>query len=302
MVFWHVIDILKHHQINIIKELVVITIKMTKDIQVNWLIEDGPFAEDIGPILSAINSQGMNYNLVKYIPFQSGQYNLYNKKDCVICYGSINLIRQLQKEYSWVPGSWCNFKNFECSTYYSYFGKHLLNDDYIMLPFNEIGRRKELLYNYFGDPIFIRPNSGVKTFTGHLLDKKYFDKDFAHMLSFVSPESLTIISSAKNIEKEWRFIACDKKIISGCQYMEKGELNILTNYDEYAKLAADKVASEVWEPDSIYVIDICLERYIGYKLLEINSFSCSGWYLNDPNIIVAEAKRKAIEEYTDFYG
>jgi glutathione synthase/RimK-type ligase-like ATP-grasp enzyme len=38
--------------------------------------------------------------------------------------------------------------------------------------------------------------------------------------------------------------------------------------------------------DPIYVIDICLTDKDEYKVLELNSFSCSGLYDCNPNIIV----------------
>jgi len=139
---------------------------------VKWLVEDTVFEENIGPLIDEIKRQGMVVEKVKYVPFQGGEYfDYFDDNDCVIFYGSLNLMVQLQREVSWVPCGWCTLKNFECSTYYAYFGDSLLNSDYAMMPVSELVRQKEFICDVFGDEgsVFVRPSSGFKQFAGKLV-------------------------------------------------------------------------------------------------------------------------------------
>ncbi|GAG46085.1 unnamed protein product, partial [marine sediment metagenome] len=130
--------------------------------KVKWLIEDYEHDSSLQPILDEIEMQRMEYEVVKYEPWESGTFNQYPNEDCVVFYGTLNLGRQLQREKGWIPGVYCNFKNLCCKAYYSYWGKYLFNQDYIMLPMMEIKRRQDEIFKQFGvdDAIFIRPDSG----------------------------------------------------------------------------------------------------------------------------------------------
>ena len=118
--------------------------------EVKWVVEKYDTDIALKLLIEEIGKQGMECQVVKYVPFQGGKYDLYKDEDCVVFYGSLNLARQLQREKGWVPGSYCNFKNFECTTYYSHFGKYLLNDDYIMMPLLDFYRKRKDIYAEFG--------------------------------------------------------------------------------------------------------------------------------------------------------
>jgi hypothetical protein len=272
-----------------------------------WLLEKGVFKEDLGPLIDEIKRQGHECQTVSYIPFKSGTYNLFDDKDCVICYGSLNLMRQLSREKKWVPGPFLNLPNYECTTYYSYFGKYLLNSDYIMLPFVELNRRKVEVFNYFGGNCFIRPSTGFKSFTGEVFSLEGWDKDIEWIKDRVSPESMIIISSAKNIDAEYRFVVANKKIISGSKYKTNGELDIVSIAESHlfvgmteALIKAREISEEKWEPDKTYVIDI--GEYNGEMyLIEINSFSCSGLYACELEPIVKTISELAINEWKEVW-
>ncbi len=264
---------------------------------VKWLVENDVFDEDLGPLVDEIKWQGMEVVEIKYVPFESGTYDHFEDDDCVICYGSLNLIKQLQRQKPWVPGSWCNFKNFECTTYYAHFGKYLLNDRYIMMPLAEVKRRKDELYEkYDGNNIFIRPSTGFKTFSGKVVYLENFDNDFTWFDEFAKPESIAVVSKPHKIDAEYRFFVDNKSVIAGSSYRINGKLNFNAMVDENAKSLAAKIVKENWEPDPLYAIDIC-SCYGQYFLMEINSFSCSGLYHCDVKPIVKAASEQAIKEY-----
>ena len=254
--------------------------------KVKWLLERNVFSEDLDPLVAEIQRQGMEVEQIRYVPFEAGSYDNFDDGDCVMCYMSLNLVRQLRREKPWIPGSFCDLPNFECSAYYAHFGQYLLNrDSYFMLPLSELKRRKEEIFDRFDLPrgstpirqIFVRPSCGFKTFSGQLLDLRHFDTDFSWFEEFATPESLVVVAFPKNILREWRFVIARKQVIAGSRYKPLQEPLGDSEADVRAKDLAQQIAQEEWAPDPMFVIDIC-EADTGFHLLEINSFSCSGLY------------------------
>jgi len=269
-----------------------------------WLIENYEHDSSLDPLIDEIKNQDMEVKVVKYEPFESGKYDFYNVDDCVVFYGTLNLGRQLQRQKPWIPGVYCNFKNLCCHTYFSYWSKYLLNQDYIMLPMIEILKKREYIYNHFGkrEVIFIRPDSGAKPITGQTLKYEDLDKEFKLFGDYAGndlDQIIAIISSPKSINIEWRFVVVDKKVVAGSQYKKNGKLDISRFFDVEAFELANKIAQEDWQPDRAYTLDIC--EWCGmYYLLEANSFSCSGLYEADPKPIVEEISRIALEEWKEY--
>jgi hypothetical protein len=274
---------------------------MTK---VKWLIEEYEHDRSLQPLMDEIVEQGMDLVTTKYSPFESGTYDLFNDDDCVVFYGTLNLGRQLQREKPWIPGVYCNFKKLCCHTYYPYWGKYLLNNDYMMLPMLEILRKRDFVFNTFGkrECIFVRPDSGAKPITGQILEFENLDKEFKMFGDYAGndlDQIVAVISSPKKIEIEWRFVVVDKKVITGSQYKKNNKLDINPFFDVEASELADKIAKEEWQPDKAYTLDIC-KAHGEYYLLEANSFSCSGLYELDPKPIVKEVSRVALEEWKEY--
>lgn len=271
-----------------------------------WLLEDEVFEEDLVPIHQELERQGIEYKIVRYVPFEGVKVpSNFADNDCVICYGSLNFVSQLQTMKKWVPGWWCTLPNFLCTTYFTYFGKHLFNSQYVFVTVAEFPRLKDWLFSTFGidDCLFIRPNTGFKTFAGKIIEKRFFDKDWEWILEFSAQDDLILVSSPKHIDVEWRLVVSDKKVIAGCQYKtyEPSTRKLGFDPDPFCPPEpisfANRIAVEVgWEPDPMYVMDICLSNG-EYYLLELNAFSTSGWYDCDPAAIIKEANRQAVKVF-----
>jgi len=274
--------------------------------KVTWVIEGKVFEENIDALKAELTRQDIPFELVKYIPFEGGKYKNpkgVNADGCVLFYGSLGLMRQLLREKSWVPCGWCTLKNFECSTYYTYFGKFLLNQNYIMMPASELLRQKEFVYNKMGIDgcVFVRPSSGFKEFAGAVVPFEKMDKNalgfgFYHE----NPELMTVVTTPKVISKEWRFVVAKKKVITGSQYrLGKDVEPELVKTDCKAALYAQSIIDAVeWEPDPIYTLDVC-ESDGKLFLLELNAFSTSGLYDCDLEIVVRVASEMAQEEWAE---
>lgn len=290
---------------------------------VKWLIEEGTFSEDITPIVEEIRSQGMIVETVKYRPFESGEYNQFGPEDCVIVLGSINLVRQIQRQKPWIPGTFANFHNFDCLVYYAYFAEHLWNNPYYIMPLAEVKRRFNSLQLEHGQ-LFIRPSNGTKPFTGQILDYESLVK---YQDQYGKPELTVVLAPAKDIKGEFRIFVAGDKILGGSMYYDfQGNYNTAPikylpediakldylhlyeskdfSFDDKLSIWAVSYAQALlkavsWRPDKIFAMDIGLSPSGISSLIEINSFSCSGWYKTPPKLLVQEAARIAREEWEE---
>jgi hypothetical protein len=271
----------------------------------NWILEDNIFEEDfVTEMIDEICKQDMNVDIVLT------NASFWNKKDfldcygedeCVVCYGSLQFIKQVRNKTSWIPGHFCTLENYSCTHYYPAFSDYLLAEKYIMLPFGELDRQKEFLYETLGDNdcIFIRPNRGDKIFTGTVVKKETWEKDI-ELLGFydVEPYDLCIVSEPQNIEKEWRLVVADTKVITGSEYSPNEKKDVPKEVIDLG----NEICSIDYKPDSVWTMDICQLQNGELKLLEIGSFSCAGLYRCDVEIIVREVSKIAEREWQDIFG
>lgn len=279
-----------------------------------WLIEDFDPDDSRIKLIEIVRKHNIDCQVVKYLPFESGSYNLIpdNSDQCVIFQGSLNLARQLRREKKWIPGVWCNLDNFKRSMYYPYFGEYLLNRDYNFIPVFDLKRRKDELYHKFGwrGCLFICPDSGFKTFSGKVVKFEEFDADYEWMKEFSNRDSMALISTPKYMSTEYRFVICNKKVITGSVYrksenLEYNPLNLSHGRDIDAFNYAQARCSIDWEPDPIYIMDVCnlssaRYRHPKFEIIELNSFSCSGLYACDLDIVVEKATELAIKENEEY--
>lgn len=236
---------------------------------------------------------GYDCKIMQYIPFNNiDDYELpYPYDDCVIVYGTIELVRKLP-----YYGIYLNQERLKFSTYYANLklsSKYYLNADFIMAPFFDIKTNFDKYTKIFNsDALFIRPNSGSKLFTGMSISYSNFEYEINSLehLSGVSDESLIIISKEKRIYDEVRFIVIGNEIVDGSRYksnMKKKEDKI---FDPAMRQLAEIVASCKDVPEDLYTVDIAMTDD-GPKIIELNSFSSAGWYACDAKTIIHKASK-----------
>ena len=258
---------------------------------IKFAIEQDIFNEDFSEIYRAISLNGAVYNNVVYRPFYGIHECRIDSEDTdVIFMGSLNCAKHVLKKTKWRV--WCDFDKFKCSHYYTYLGEHLINNEYFMMPLKEVIRRKDTIFNLFNcnynlkqKTLFIRPDNGLKSFTGNLINYASIEPEISSLVNCDSDyEQLVVISSPKNIKQEWRFFIIDGKPITGSLYHIDGKLNTSRNTPDKVWQYAEKI-SKIWQPESAYVLDI--GEYGGsLGVMEINSFSCSGMYQCDQSLII----------------
>ena len=269
----------------------------------NWILENNVFEEEfVDKMIDEICNQNMSVTITNYSSYYSAEdfSDYYDENECVICYGSLNFIKNVRNKAPWIPGHYCTLENYSCTHYYPAFADYLLTDRYVMLPFGELNRQKNFLYETLGnnDCIFIRPNRGDKIFTGTVVKKENWEKDI-DLLGFydVEPYDLCVVSEPRNIEREWRLVVADSKIITGSEYSPEQKEEIPQKVIDLG----NEICAIDYKPDSVWTMDICKLKDGDFKLLEIGSFSCSGLYRCDVEIIVKEVSKIAEREWKDIF-
>jgi hypothetical protein len=262
-----------------------------------WLIEANVEGLPTESNQAEIRRQGMKCHIVKQLPLPApkdiaGSESL-PMDCCVIFLGTLTLMRHIHASRRWRPGGWCHFEDLACSTYYAHFGPFLLNREYALLPIAEAVRLADNLFKRYADNgvVFVRPNSVDKSFTGTLTDRSSFTSKFFG--TGFDPTTLILVARPKKLSREWRLLVANSKVIAGSQYRNANDREDLPGYpDEVHQFVMNVLQNVAWRPAPLFIMDVC-ESEDGLRLLELNSFGCSGHYLADKRAIVQTASELA---------
>jgi hypothetical protein len=172
----------------------------------------------------------------------------------------------------------------------------------MFVPFGELMRQKEFLYEHMGTDrtIFVRPDRADKPFVGRVIYKEKFDEDVDRLgWGQMKPEELIVISEPRNIKFEWRFVVVEGKVIAGSQYKEKDRVAIVEGYPQGAFDFASYIAS-IYDPDICWVCDVCQTKHDEFKIMEVGCFSCAGLYKCDREAVVKAVSDAAVKEWESY--
>ena len=267
-----------------------------------WLIEADVYGTEAEPLRAEMRRQGMAADFVPHRALRKDseivvEGRLLGPDDCVIGYGTYPFARQIQLHRRWLPGAWCSPENLDCTTYYAYLGKFLLNQNYAILPGVEAIRQSDWLFSAFGrdGAVFVRPTGCHKLFVGRCVTKDSFAAALAP--SRYDPATLVVVATPRPIAREWRLIVSRDRVIGASRYAVEGARSVASGCpDEVRDFAAAMLAEVRWRPDPIFMLDLC-ESGSRLWLVELNGFSCS--WLYQPNLaeVVVEASELASQEW-----
>lgn len=152
------------------------------------------------------------------------------------------------------------------------------NSDYSFLDAHQILK----LQQYFW-PMFIKPVKGNKAFSGNVFTKEKFQEEYNFFTGNlnIDPYIICQYSPPKPIEKEYRCVIIENRVVDACQYLENAE-RIDKHYTpkEVYDLAQTIANKDFFLNFPNFVIDIAQNGDI-FTLLEVNSIYTSSFYTCD---------------------
>jgi hypothetical protein len=227
--------------------------------------------------------------------FKNSDLDRYHDEKVIFvgCIEMCNLIRPQLIERGCYPATFANFEKYLCSQYYPHFGYYLFNDNYVMVPLKELKRRPYFFYGIFGREanIFLRPDSGEKTFKAGLTDLQDLDQFYNQVKEYEN--DLVVISSPKTINGEWRFLCNDQQeIIAVSSYRYQGLLTKVPSAPIKATEFCKQILSVGYYPDPIFCVDVAQCSDGEFWLMELTSFSSAGLYRMDMKKVVRGVEKR----------
>jgi len=268
-----------------------------------WILQTNIFKEEaVDKMISCFQRQNIPYDLVKIIPFSNElPEGITEWNGPVIAYGTSTLLRLITKRKEYYPGMWFNEETFKPSVWGNKFGDKWLNKG------SEVLKLHDVINHFTNKPLFLRPNSDFKLFSGDVFYKYEFEKWYERLEKgiedgrYVNLRTNTevTISQVKNILAEWRFVIIDKKVITYSRYKLNDRLSISAKKIDIldgALQLATEIAEDEWQISEAYVLDIC-QLVNSYKIIEVNCFNASGLYDCDAMNIVHSASELANKQW-----
>jgi hypothetical protein len=251
----------------------------------HWFVQEGSFLDPGGVqrLIYAVAEAGGTVRVQRYTRGGTMDFNLLPHDAPGLFFGSIDMLQEAQqRSLPYRPLAWFDWDKLCCSTYYAYYGRHLLQRRYGFYPFSELRRLGEFLFQVYGkdENLFIRPDANSKSFSGELVSRGRFDSWLSLLADATPPEELCVVSQPEAIRTEWRFIVADHRAVTGSQYKSDGGIDIRPRYPPAASRFAEQVAA-AWAPHPVFLVDVALTTGGEYRLVEIGSVNCAGFYQCD---------------------
>lgn len=247
-----------------------------------------------------LESEGYPVNLQDYARAHESIAQQSFAGECVVMFGGVQFVEQRLNLDIGVPGAYYNRERFFSSFYMPHFPLEWLgNAQSFYLPFGDFVRRKDDIYRLFGaSRLFIRPDSGAKSFTGLSISLDDFDYEVNTLRKLTSVMDTTriMIAPHQNIKGEYRFWIVNKEVVTQSQYMLNGKPHESTTVDKECRALAGLVAGHSWHPDVAFTCDIGVYED-GPKIVELNAFSTSGLYACDSKKLFKKIADAAMLEY-----
>lgn len=280
-----------------------------------WVVDrymlDRAHEQGCGSITDAIARAGLDFHVTSAAAANDPlgiDLPEWGEERPVVVFGSFRFVRQIAAKRKaalpWSPATFARIENLSYSAFSAHLGDLLLNDDFIMLPFNEFKRRGPASW---GGSVFVRPDSVTKSFAGTVIP----EGDFVHEINAleraggVYGTDIVVAARVRPILRETRFVIVDGHVVTGSTYGWNDNADIGRPLDQLSLDLAEQVAARSWQPDRAYTCDIALTQIDGQtvaRVIELNSFSCAGLYACDLDKVVGAVSKAAIEEWADWHG
>lgn len=169
---------------------------------------------------------------------------------------------------------------FNCSQWVPPLKDYYINRNY---NFVDMERCRDLDF-----PLFIRPCSGNKSFSGQLFtSKENFETEykFTTVNRNISKYELCLYAKPKSISEEYRCVFIDHNLVSACGYLKNGGRSDFACPKDVI-CEAIRISTDPYFDIPNFVIDVCRnDKDDSLRLLEINSVYNASFYSCDLHAI-----------------
>lgn len=220
--------------------------------------------------------------------------------ECSVLFGSHQFVQRVNPDGRFQPGHLGVNQKTRASQYMSNLPLDwFLNRDGVFMTWAMFKQRaRELYYNHDTNLLFVRPDSGFKTFAGQRVMYGTLDHDISTLdqTSGVMDDTMVLVNPGIDIQGEFRFVIADHQVIAGSEYRWDGKLDVRRDWPEECWNLASRVAASDWQVDIAYTCDVALTEE-GPKIVELNGFSCAGLYACDLTKVVLGVSKAALREF-----
>lgn len=228
------------------------------------------------------------HEFVTYIPFDDKLPD-FNRERLNIFYGAVRFIENVYNSHDFRSCVFFNPKKFRMDNYIDQWKERMLSSDAIITTLGKIPELKDKFNN--DTDLFIRPVEDSKVFDGKVLT---FDKilDWKNTITAINGTNLDedieiLISEPYKINKEWRNIIINGKVVSSSRYMKNQRLNKDGEDIPEDMIKFCETSCQIYTPDDVFVMDIG-ETGGDYYIIECGCVNSVGFYESDVEKIVLE--------------
>lgn len=270
-----------------------------------WIVEDVHNKVDTLRLIDACIKNSVKFTVltVEEILTLSNTHVSILKKNPVIFYGSLHFCRVAEK-YDLIPGIQIDYEATKCHKYLPTIRARTIHTKYGFHTLDQLIYNSDMLFEMYGDEIFIKPNISTKAFSGQVITKENIDS-LIHEVIHLNDDTLCLLSSAnKNkTENEYRFFVTNNKIITATQYQPIIYPVVPDGAYDFVKQVQPFFfnLSNFKSPyEQIFSIDVCEMKDGSFKVVEIGGFNCAGLYDIDYDKLVEYNTELAIEEFKQY--
>lgn len=263
-----------------------------------WILQSNlaRHEEETIAFIEALQALVIHWATVPLLPFETEMRAVYWDGPRVYV-GSTNLVRNISRDVRAKDPVFFNDATFRPSVWGRKFGEAYLNSD---AKFTTI---EAFLNDLPSEPVFIRPDADLKSFTGQVIEPKEAEKwlsEQSHGYHTFTTSLPIVVASEKLIWTETRVWMVDQVAVAAVMYRKDGKRCIVPiDLGEAVELKqfAERTAVR-HSPAEVFVLDVA-ETPNGRRAIEVNSFHCSGIYSKAMALpIVREVSNFVAANYT----
>lgn len=256
---------------------------------ITWILEKDVF-ENGDVLLDAAKLQKETIQIWDDEFWQTGCPKIHT--EYAIFHASLQNAKRIYDNNLYKPGAFYHNDYYNCSFACANFPEFILNTRCKFTTIRNFLSNPSLIEDVAdkNGEFFARPDSALKHFSGRVLSKHGLSKESFDFGFYHDEIDLEIaVSNKLPIEKEWRYICVNSKIVTGSEYIASNRTGVKEAQISPAWEYAQEIASRNIIKDLVYAVDICLSES-KYKLLEFNPFSGADLYCCDAALLIKYIK------------